>query len=144
MVETAQPSGVGRTETLDERLSRLSLAGYWPDRSRLSPLQPYVWRWADVDACWQEAGTHVAMGQDASRRTSESPHPTLAADKKTRRPLQMSIQLVHPGEVAECHRHTSSAARFVVMGRGAYTTVEGERLYMSPGDLVLTPGWSWH
>jgi len=26
----------------------------------------------------------------------------------------------------------------------AYTTVNGERVHMHPGDLLLTPGWHWH
>jgi gentisate 1,2-dioxygenase len=29
-------------------------------------------------------------------------------------------------------------------GAGAYTAVDGERVYMAPGDLVLTPSWAWH
>ena len=29
-------------------------------------------------------------------------------------------------------------------GTGAYTAVDGERLYMEPGDLILTPSWAWH
>jgi cupin domain len=38
--------------------------------------------------------------------------------------------LTHPGTILE--------------GSGAYTAVEGERVYMEPGDLVLTPNWQWH
>jgi gentisate 1,2-dioxygenase len=34
--------------------------------------------------------------------------------------------------------------RLVVEGRGAYTTVDGRRLPMDPGDLVLTPAGCWH
>jgi gentisate 1,2-dioxygenase len=34
--------------------------------------------------------------------------------------------------------------RFVVSGHGAWTTVQGERLAMEPGDLILTPNWTWH
>ncbi|MGH8238583.1 MAG: cupin domain-containing protein, partial [Steroidobacteraceae bacterium] len=30
------------------------------------------------------------------------------------------------------------------MGQGAYTAVNGERAYMQPGDLILTPSWAWH
>ncbi len=57
----------------------------------------------------------------------------------------MSIQLVKPGERAECHRHTAAALRFVVEGDGTgYTNVEGEQMLMEPGDLVLTPNWTWH
>jgi gentisate 1,2-dioxygenase len=56
----------------------------------------------------------------------------------------MSVQLVRPGEIAKAHRHSLTALRFVVQGNGACTTVEGERFTMSPGDLILTPNWSWH
>jgi gentisate 1,2-dioxygenase len=31
-----------------------------------------------------------------------------------------------------------------MQGHGAYTTVEGEKCPMVPGDLVLTPSWTWH
>jgi gentisate 1,2-dioxygenase len=49
-----------------------------------------------------------------------------------------------PGEIAPAHRHTASAIRFIVDGDGAYTSVEGERTYMSPGDFVLTANWMTH
>jgi len=56
----------------------------------------------------------------------------------------MSVQLVRPGEIAKAHRHSLTALRFIVQGNGACTTVEGERFTMSPGDLILTPNWTWH
>jgi gentisate 1,2-dioxygenase/1-hydroxy-2-naphthoate dioxygenase len=57
----------------------------------------------------------------------------------------MSVQLVKPGETAECHRHMAAALRFVVEGDGtAFTNVEGEQMLMEPNDLVLTPHWTWH
>jgi len=34
---------------------------------------------------------------------------------------------------------TSSALRFIMDGRGAYTTVDGERMSLGARDLVLTP-----
>ena len=49
-----------------------------------------------------------------------------------------------PGEVAPVHRHVSSAIRFVLDGEGAYTAVEGEKAYMSPGDFVITANWAPH
>jgi gentisate 1,2-dioxygenase len=69
----------------------------------------------------------------------------LTNTKATTRTLQMSIQLVKAGERAECHRHSAAALRFVVEADGtAYTNVEGEQMLMEPGDLVLTPNWTWH
>jgi gentisate 1,2-dioxygenase len=52
--------------------------------------------------------------------------------------------LLLPHETAANHRHVASALRLVVEGSGGYTTVEGQRLPMEPGDLVLTPGGCWH
>jgi gentisate 1,2-dioxygenase len=37
-----------------------------------------------------------------------------------------------------------SALRFIVDGKGAYTTVGGERTTMYPGDFIITPSWTWH
>jgi gentisate 1,2-dioxygenase len=55
-----------------------------------------------------------------------------------------AVQLLLPGEVARAHRHTPTAIRFIMEGEGAYTSVDGERVYMAPGDFILTPSWAWH
>ena len=52
--------------------------------------------------------------------------------------------MIMPGEVAPAHRHASSAIRFVLDGEGAYTAVEGEKAFMSPGDFVITANWAPH
>ena len=49
-----------------------------------------------------------------------------------------------PGEIARAHRHSAAALRLIIEGAGGYTVVNGERVPMYPGDLVLTPNWSWH
>ncbi len=38
----------------------------------------------------------------------------------------------------------ATALRFILEGAGAYTAVEGERISMHPGDLILTPSWTFH
>ena len=38
----------------------------------------------------------------------------------------------------------AAALRFVIEGEGAYTAVDGERVLMHPGDLILTPSWTFH
>jgi gentisate 1,2-dioxygenase len=52
--------------------------------------------------------------------------------------------LILPGETAPVHRHTQSALRFIVHGRGAFTAVNGQRVDMAPGDFIITPNWTWH
>ncbi len=37
-----------------------------------------------------------------------------------------------------------NAQRFVIEGSGASTIVDGKDCPMAQGDLVITPGWTWH
>jgi gentisate 1,2-dioxygenase len=58
--------------------------------------------------------------------------------------IYIGLQLILPRESAPNHRHSPSAVRFVIEGRGGYTIVDGEKLPMEPGDLILTPALLWH
>jgi len=71
-------------------------------------------------------------------------NPGVRGQSKITQSLYSGLQMIMPGEVAPCHRHVSSALRFVVEGNGAYTAVEGERTTMHPGDFILTPSWTYH
>jgi len=133
---------------LHARLDEYSLAGHWQSRTKNPDLVPHLWPWSVIYSCLMESGDVVKLGgidDAAKRRTVQLVNPALTDRKATSRTIQMSIQLVKPDERAECHRHSAAALRFVVEGDGmAYTTVEGEQMLMEPGDLVLTPNWTWH
>jgi gentisate 1,2-dioxygenase len=58
--------------------------------------------------------------------------------------LTTALQILKPGEVARPHRHSMNALRFVMDGRGASTIVNGKSCEMEEGDLVITPGMTWH
>jgi len=133
---------------LHARLAEHSLGGHWQSRERNPELVPHLWPWSVIHSCLMESGEVVKLGgigDAANRRTVQLVNPSLTNKKATTRTLQMSIQLVKPGERAECHRHTAAALRFVVEADGiGYTNVEGEQMLMEPVDLVLTPSWTWH
>ena len=135
-------------QALHARLAEHSLGGHWQTRDKNPDLVPYHWTWSAIHSCLMESGEVVKLGgvdDAAKRRTVQLVNPALTDKKATSRTLQMSIQLVKPGERAECHRHSMAALRFVVEGDGTgYTNVEGEEMLMEPGDLVLTPNWTWH
>ena len=59
-------------------------------------------------------------------------------------PDAAAYQMLFPGESAPVHAHSISAVRFGLAGRGARMVIDGDRVPMEPGDLILTPGWSWH
>ncbi len=108
-----------------------------------SGCQPWLWHYPLVRRHLMEAGDLISA-QEAERRVLILENPGLRGQSKITSSLYAGVQLVNPGEVAPSHRHTQSALRFVIEGRGAHTAVGGEKTSMSPGDFVITPSWQWH
>jgi len=104
---------------------------------------PFVWRWADIEPLIMRTGELMTPGRGAERRILRLANPGVPGKTSTHT-LSTAVQLLLPGECAPAHRHSPTAIRFIMQGQGAYTTVEGERCPMEPGDLVLTPSWTWH
>ena len=108
------------------------------------PLEiPYQWRWEQVrDLVYESA--KIVSADEAERRVLMLLNPKLKNQNACTQTLYAGIQIIMPGEIARTHRHTPNALRFIMEGEGAYTTVNGEKIRMKVGDLVLTPTWSWH
>jgi len=102
---------------------------------------PYVWHWRDLRPQAMRAAELVGTAQ-AERRVLRLTNPNLPSIASNT--LVANIQIVMPGEIARAHRHSGAALRLIIEGQGGYTVVNGERVPMNPGDLVLTPNWSWH
>jgi gentisate 1,2-dioxygenase len=103
---------------------------------------PYVWHWRELRPQAMRAAELVGTEQ-AERRVLRLTNPGLPGVSASTT-LVANIQIVMPGEIARAHRHTPAALRLIIEGAGGYTVVNGERIPMSPGDLVLTPNWTWH
>jgi len=103
---------------------------------------PYVWHWRDLRPQAMRAAQLVGT-EEAERRVLRLTNPGLPGLSASNT-LLANIQIVMPGEIARAHRHSASALRFIIEGEGGYTVVNGERIPMYPGDLVLTPNWTWH
>ena len=106
-----------------------------------SKAMPYVWHWRDLRPQAMRAAELVGTEQ-AERRVLRLTNPELPGVASNT--LVANIQIVMPGEIARAHRHSGSALRLIIEGAGGYTVVNGERIPMAPGDLVLTPNWTWH
>jgi gentisate 1,2-dioxygenase len=121
--------------------------GLWELASQMTPhpmpkMIPYMWKWSLFESVLRDAGEVVPIGDE--RRALQLFNPGLGGRWATTNSMIGAIQMLLPGESARAHRHTPTAIRFIIEGTGAYTAVDGERVYMAPGDLVLTPSWSWH
>jgi gentisate 1,2-dioxygenase len=90
------------------------------------------------------AGELVPVGRGGERRAIAFANPGLAGQPYATPTLWAAVQYLGPREVAPAHRHSQSAFRFVFEGEGVWTVVDGDPVAMRSGDLLLTPGWSWH
>ena len=104
---------------------------------------PAIWKYAQLRELVMEAG-RVISAQEAIRRVLVLENPALPGKSSLTPNLYGGLQLILPGEVAPSHRHTQSALRFIVEGKGAWTAVNGERTTMHPGDFIITASWTWH
>jgi gentisate 1,2-dioxygenase len=102
---------------------------------------PHHWKWKEIRPLCNDAMT-VANPAAIERRVLSFTDPE--GDGGTCTNLSAALQILLPGEKARPHRHTMNALRFVIEGGGASTIVDGKDCPMEEGDLVITPGWTWH
>jgi gentisate 1,2-dioxygenase len=133
------------------QLRALNLVPLWPSlRGVLPPekprpkTKPTHWPYATLKPLLLQAGELTPI-EKAERRVLVLANPGHGLDNmQASSAMYLGMQLLLPGEWAPSHRHTPNAVRMIVEGTGAYTTVNGEKLPMERGDLILTPTGLWH
>lgn len=124
-------------------------AGWLPRDPSLLPRQPTQfflpahWSYADAKAILNRAGGLISVEQ-AERRNLVMVNPSPIADWEALRTISAAYQMILPGEIAPAHRHTSHALRVIVDAEQSFSIVDGEKIAMNSGDVILTPGASWH
>ena len=134
-----------------DNLTGGNLVPLWPSLRKALPhgaplrrTQPVLWRYADIRPLLLQAGELTPI-EKAERRVLVLANPGLGLDNMQATPsIYIGMQLILPRETAPNHRHSPSAVRFVVEGQGGFTIVDGEKLPMHRGDLILTPALLWH
>lgn len=132
-----------------EELEKLSAAPLWRFYGNLFPAEPrstaipFLWRYREFRRNIDFFSGVMSL-EEAERRVLMMVNPGLKDPPATLSTLFAGLQTILPGEMAAPHRHSANAFRFIIDGTGATTTVNGEPVNMSPGDLLLTPGWCWH
>jgi gentisate 1,2-dioxygenase len=110
----------------------------------LPKFRPAVWRFAAAKRVLDQSGDLVPAEQ-TERRNLIMVNPIEGNAYATTRHLVAAYQCVLPGDTARTHRHSAAALRLVIAAKsGVYTVVNGARIDMAAGDVVLTPSWSWH
>lgn len=141
-------TSVART-SLKQDAGALHLVEFWEQRADVELLQPrnkarpFRWQWADIEPRLRVAAKTVPI-EECERRALVFANPGLDGKPYITNTLFAAYSLYNPGERAPVHRHTPSASRFVLEGDGGFTVVQGEKLRMARGDLILTPTGTWH
>ncbi len=105
---------------------------------------PAHWSYGPAKAALRAAGRYVNT-ELAERRNLILVNPIPGNTYPTVRTLVAAYQMVKAGETARSHRHTANALRLVLdTAPGTFTVVDGVKIPMLPGDVLLTPNWCWH
>lgn len=139
-----------------EKLEKQNLGPLWSSIHLLNTIEPkakpipYLWKKELIEENLKTAEQLLEVGTGAAERRAvflinpgmKDLQPVgLGGATQT---LYAAVQAVKPGEIAPPHRHTTSAARFVMKGYGGRGTVDGERITFEPGDYLITPDSCWH
>ncbi|MCC6777355.1 MAG: cupin domain-containing protein [Hyphomicrobiales bacterium] len=150
VAERTSMRDVGTLDALYEEAGRVGFTPGWVPRKKpilwAEPKSDYLpahWRWQDAKAGLDAAGRLIDVSL-AERRNLVMRNPAPGANFETTRTLVCAYQMILPGEQAPSHRHSSHALRVIIDGKGSFSTVNGEKMPMETGDVVLTPGWCWH
>lgn len=146
------PAAFGAAPDLDAVNALLPQAGVGPGWAKPKPsvypqphkvFVPAHWRAAETRAALDSAARYVDTHM-SERRNLILVNPHEGNDYTTARTLVAAYQLVLAGETAHSHRHSPNALRLVLdAAPGACTIVDGVRVPMEPGDVLLTPNWAW-
>ncbi|MCS6930931.1 MAG: cupin domain-containing protein [Acetobacteraceae bacterium] len=105
---------------------------------------PFLWSYRrDIEHILNRA-VELITTEDSDRRSVILVNPGLAPRRATVSTMYTAYRLNDANEIMPPHRHSPSAIRFGLQGKGNFTGVEGEDIVFGPGDMVLTPIDTWH
>jgi gentisate 1,2-dioxygenase len=113
-------------------------------KSPRTEFRPMHWSYQLGKLALDQAGNWMDT-ELAERRNLLLFNPVEDNDYDTVRTLVAAYQMIKPGEYAKPHKHSPNALRFVLEAKpGAFSVVDGVKLPMLAGDILLTPGGSMH
>src|SRR5262245_51340194 len=113
--------------------------------SKASRVEPFRWRWSDIEPRLRTTPQFVATEDGAAERRALGLATPGVPDSAASNTLSAVLRYLLPGEsVSTPQRHAHIAVRFVLSGQGAFAVVDGHRYVMTPGDLLIAPSMTWY
>ncbi len=137
-------------KAFSERMAGMNMIPAWEAMQAYGKTEPtpralpMLWRYKDVRKALMDA-CDLITAKDAERRTLLLRNPGLPSEYVGATPFAIaSFQCVVPGEPMSPHRHAQTALRLSIEGDRGYTSVEGEKIYVERGDVIIQPPHLWH
>ena len=130
-------------------LEQFEAGALWNVANKIEPWEPksqsvpVIWRYRDLRD-YVLRSVDLVTPEQAGRRVIYLNNPGRQDVSAAVGWLYSGLQVMHPGEAASAHSHSSSALRFIMEGSGAYTVVDGHKMTLGANDFVLTPNGAWH
>lgn len=137
-------------DKLHHDLESYSTAPLWRVESDVVPpvpkskAVPWLWKWPVLYDLAKRAGRLITIERGGDRRVIGFANPGLVGQPYTTHTMWGGLQWLNGREIAPAHRHTAQAIRFIIEGSGAYSTVQGDKVYLERGDFAINPPWYWH
>lgn len=137
-------------EKLYQEMDRNNMKPLWRAAHSIMPQTPkpksvpWLWKWSNVYKTAKRAGELVTIDRGGDRRAMALANPGLGGLPYATATLWAAVQWLNGHETAPAHRHSAQAIRFIIDGKGGYSTVEGDKVYLERGDFVINPPWYWH
>lgn len=132
-----------------KELEQFEAGALWNVANKIEPWEPksesvpVLWRYQDLRE-YVLRSVDLVTPEQAGRRVIYLNNPGRQDVAAAVGWLYSGLQVMHPGEAASAHSHSSSALRFIMEGTGAYTVVDGHKMTLGGNDFVLTPNGAWH
>lgn len=130
-------------------LEKYEAGALWTVANKIEPWEPksesvpVIWRYSELREPVLRS-VDLVTPEKAGRRVIYLNNPGRREVSAAVGWLYSGLQVMHPGECASTHRHSASALRFIMEGKGAYTVVDGHKMTLGANDFVLTPNGTWH
>lgn len=130
-------------------LDKHNTGALWTVANEIEPWEPtplsdpVIWRFDEIRPHVLRS-LDLVTAHDAGRRVVYLRNPRRKDVSACCGWLFSGIQAMRKGESTSAHRHTASALRYIMEGKGAYTVVDGHKIELGARDFVLTPNGCWH
>ena len=99
---------------------------------------PHMWHYSvDIEPLLHRAADLIKM-DDSERRSLILVNPGLAPKRATVSTMYTAYRLNDPDEIMPPHKHSPSAIRFGLTGKGNFTGVEGENISWYKVTMIVT------